>query len=232
MIPKVLPEKDTFKLVRDQRLNLARYGDGEFKLAMGKDIKLQPNSKLLQYHMQNILKNPHLKCLPAIQNIYEPSLFNSLPDGKKKFWAKYRSDNVTQYLDPNRTYGSSFVCRKDNAPWISCDDILQWRTLWEDEVVISVVGHKKWSVDIIDNTSRTIEVRGPEKNAFAEFDDILSRLRHIWVQEQAYIIVLQIGPTATVLANELAKYDIWAIDLGSWQFNYSCECRKLGHTYK
>jgi hypothetical protein len=232
MIPKVLSEKETFNLVRDKRLNLARYGDGEFKLAMGKDIKLQPNSKMLQYHMQHILRYPHPNCLPAIQNIYDPNLFNLLPEGKKQFWAKYKGDKITQYLDPNMTYGSSFVGRKDNAPWISCDDILEWKTLWEDEVVISVVGHKKWAIDIIDNTKKTIEIQCPEKNAFLEFTNIMDDIVKVWEKENAYIVVLHLGPTATVLANSLAYRGIWAIDLGSWQFNYSCECRKLGHKYK
>ena len=232
MIPKVLNEKDTFKLVRDKKMNLARYGDGEFKLARGASIRLQSGSKEIQYHMQNILMNPNPNVLPAIQNIYDPKLFNMLPPGKKKFWQTYKSPEILKFIDPGRVYGSSFVGRKDNAPWISCDDILEWRTLWEDQVVISVVGHVKWDIDIIDNTKKKITINGPPSEAFSEFDTIYKKIKDAWEKENAYVVVLHLGPTATILANELAKDGIWAIDLGSWQFNYSCECRKMGHVYK
>lgn len=210
----VLDEYETMRRVRDERLSLARYGDGEIKLCRGVSCKLQTYDPLIAKRLRNILKAEEPRCLVAIPNIW-----HSGKPPPKKFWVPYQSGPNTSFYYPV-TYGSSFVSRPDSAPSINTS--AYWglvRSIWLSRPVILVTGAKKGRQFIesgmLNNAGQTHLVTGPGSNAWIAYEPMMAavRQRHRDINDNA-LVILALGPTATVMAYHLAKEGIQALDLG------------------
>ena len=57
-----------------------------------------------------------------------------------------------------------------------------------------------------------------KKNAWSRYDEILSRV--LTVSSEYDVILIALGPTATVLAYDLGKSGLWAIDIGHLDVEY------------
>lgn len=199
--PAVLSEAETLRLVLEG-WSLARYGDGEFKLCYGGDIKSQKGDPALAKRLREILLSSGETCLVGIPNLHAPT---------KPFWDQFRTDRITRLFDMRRVYGSAFVSRPDSAPWIH--NPTYWKqveSLWKGRNVTLVRGSGK---------SLTASVLSPSA---ASVNEIVCARQHAWAERAELLekigrperVLLCCGPTATVLAVELAAKGVHAIDLG------------------
>ncbi len=196
--PQVLNESDTLDRVL-AGASLARYGDGEFKMCRGAGIKSQDGHPELSRRLVEILKSSG-QCLVGIPNIRSDT-------PKAEFWGKFM--RYAPFL-AQRPYVSSFVTRPDSAPWINTDDYWQrLESLWVGQDVTLVRGSSKslTAEDLIGAGTIT-EIIAPRQHAFASYDELLKR---IGTPKRA---LLCLGPTATVMAVDLCKKGVHAIDLG------------------
>ena len=60
-------------------------------------------------------------------------------------------------------------------------------------------------------------ILGPAENAYARYDEILNAVLETWQNE---LVILALGPTATILASDLSKRGIQALDLGHIDIQY------------
>jgi len=212
--PAVRSEIETLDLVLSGR-SLARYGDGELTLAEGKSIVNQPRGPEICQRLRGILLGDGEPCLVGI-----PNILSKTP--KAKFWAKYT--RCTPLLTPGMAYASSFITRPDNAPWI--DVPVYWQKLeaiWRGKDVTLVRGdapapHPKQpdrftgAVSLVasdlDSAKSVTEIIGPSVNAWRVYDDLLSQIG------RPSLALLCLGATATVMAVDLCKRGVHAIDLG------------------
>lgn len=203
--PAVLAESLTIQAALDGR-NLARFGDGELKLALGKDAKSQRHHPQLQAALRRVLRDwrgPCLPCIPRIAGKDSP---------KEAFWAQYRQQTYVRLYDSGGFYGSSFVTRPDSAP--APFDAAYWaqvRRLWagRDVVVVGGSGKSLKTSDLV-GAAAVEEIEAPRQHAWDAHDDLLARLKG----ERERLVILCIGATATVLAWELAQHRVKAVDLG------------------
>lgn len=198
--PDVLGEFDTLKRVV-AGASIARYGDGELKMAEhNAGIKSQPADPTLSERLRAILVESG-SCMVGIPNIRSDT-------PKAAFWGKYM--RYASLLEGSRRYVSSFVTRPDSAPWINTAEYWQMlESLWRGRDVTLVRGSTKSLVaeDLIG--ARTVsEVVAPRQGAWAEYEKLLERIGR---PERA---LLCLGPTATVMAVDLCKRGVHAIDLG------------------
>lgn len=205
--PQVLGEIETLRAVVAGR-SLARYGDGEFKIAAhGAGIKSQRPDPALSERLRQILQDSG-DCLVGIPNIHAVRTYAESTDQKVEFWTKQL--RYSTILNPNRSYVSSLISRPDSAPWIDTDEY--WalmESLWIGQDVTVVRGSgKSLAPDDLIGAGEVTDVLCPKQHAFAEYDDILKR---IGTPKRALICL---GPTATVLAVDLCKRGVHAIDLG------------------
>lgn len=196
--PHVMSELETLRLVCEGR-SLARYGDGEFNLAVGGRAKAQSAHVGLSDRLRAILADSG-DCLVGIPNIHSQT-------PKAAFWSKYQ--NQAAPLLSDRTYGSAFVTRPDSAPWIDTPEF--WaalESLWVGKSVTLVRGSgRSLTPDDLHGACVT-EIVAPRDDAFSGYDALLER---IGTPETA---LLCLGPTATVLAVDLCARGVHAIDLG------------------
>jgi hypothetical protein len=200
LYPDVINESATLDAVLAGK-SIARYGDGEFKLANGgAGIKSQIGHPELAARLKAILIESG-KCLVGIPNIRSKT-------PKKDFWDKFR--HYHGFLDLSRTYHSSFITRPDSAPWIDTEDY--WRrveSLWVGRDVTLVRGSgKSLTADDLVGAGRVTEILAPRQHAWKSYQQLLER---IGKPERA---LLCLGPTATVMAVDLCARGVHAIDLG------------------
>lgn len=201
--PKVMTEAETLAAV-NEGLGLCRYGDGEIKIAMGKDAKSQRGDPSLAKALRRILLDPPGNCLVCIPNVRSKT-------PKAEFWEQYGEPRITRLYDLHRVYGSSFITRPDSAPWI--DKPAYWSAMmdcWADRDVVLVRGSSKslTKADLV--LAKSVhEIVVSRQHAWADYGELLASL----IGEKRRVI-LCLGATATVLAWELAAYGVQALDLG------------------
>jgi len=201
---KTLTEFETLEAALAGR-SIARFGDGEYKLAVGSHAKSQRADPNLAKRLRTILANPDqgaLVCVPA-PNAKSP---------KYALWKSYDRPPYSDLIKPGATYGSAFITRPDSAPWI--DTPAYWdrlSALWRGREIVLVRGSTKsfTGPELKADGCDVEEIVAPRQHAFAECDGLFRRLRH-----EKRRVLLALGATATVLAYYLAQEGVHAIDGG------------------
>lgn len=200
--PEVIGELETLKAVVAGN-SLARYGDGEFKMAKYvTGIKSQEAHEGLTERLREILHDSG-ECLVGIPNIWSDT-------PKTEHWGKYVW--ASRMLSERRQYHSSFVTRPDSAPWIDTDEYWELlESLWVGQEVTLVRGSgKSFTADRLmeAGAGQVTEILAPKQHAWASYNQLLKR---IGTPKRA---ILCLGPTATVMAVDLCAKGVHAIDLG------------------
>jgi hypothetical protein len=198
--PQILSEQQTIELAAQR--SIARFGDGEWRCAVENGCTSQRADPALARELQLIALNPG-SCIVCL-----PNIFNGCP--RKEQWLRYAEDRYVKYCGAT-VYGSAFITRPDNAPWI--DTPAYWdqvRALWRGKDVTLVVGDQKsLTVEMLHEAASVREIPGPRQHAYAVIDAIESQ-----IGTPAGTVILCLGATATVLAYRLEKKGVHALDLG------------------
>lgn len=204
--PHVVNEWNTLcEVLKGQ--SLTRYGDGEFRLAMGgkSNVSQVAHPKLMQ-ELQEILVARQRFCLVAI-----PDMNPASP--KWWFWKKYLN-KYPRMLDDKVTYYSQFVTRPDSAPEIDVPQFYNHlEELWKGQEVVLVRGSERSLVEgrgPMQLAKRTHPVLCARRDAYAEIDRVEADVEKLGVQR----VLLCAGAMATVLTYRLAKKGYHAVDLG------------------
>jgi hypothetical protein len=204
--PKVVDENTTLDQVISGK-SLTRYGDGEFRLAMGgaKNVS-QVNDPKLRQELTDILVTRQKFCLIAIPDMNPES-------PKWWFWKKYQN-KYPRMLDHKITYYSQFITRPDSAPNIDVPEFYdRMESLWRGEEVVLVRGSDRSLVEG-EGTMRCARlvhtVLCERRDAYKEIDRVEREVLALNVNR----VLLCAGAMATVLTYRLAKKGLHAIDLG------------------
>lgn len=204
--PKVVDENTTLDLVLTGK-SLTRYGDGEFRLAMGgaKNIS-QVNHPKLREELAGILVAKQKHCLVAIP-VMDPA------SPKWWFWQKYQN-KYPHMLRDGATYYSQFITRPDSAPQIDVPEFYdRMETLWRDREVVLVRGSDRSLVEgqtPMRLAAKTHTVMCARRDAYAEIDRVESDVLALGVNR----VLLCAGAMATVLTYRLSQKGLHAVDLG------------------
>ena len=180
--------------------SLARFGDGELNICLGRGIKSQAYHEKLRRRLREILYDSGA-CLVGIPNVMANT---------KTFWDGFRTPRYAELFRPGRKYVSAFVTRPDSAPWINTP--LYWRALedlWRGEDVTLVRGSEKSLTRATLKSARSVrEIFCAPQHAWASYSTLLTE---VGTPRRA---LLCCGPTATVLAVDLCARGVHAVDLG------------------
>jgi glycosyltransferase family protein len=222
--PVVKNTDDTLAEIVNKNVSISRYGDGEFALMNGEDLLFQPHNNLLSARLKEIVrsnKENHIVCIPDV--------FNSLDwceEKPRKYWGKYLNLNrikIYKLLDMNKKYYDSLVTRvyidQINKNIVK-DRFLKFKRLWNRRDVVIVEGEKSrlgLGNDLFDNVNSLQRIICPSSNAFAKYEAIL---KECLIQDRSKLILVSLGPTATVLSYDLTLNGYQAIDIGHIDIEY------------
>lgn len=222
--PIINNTNETISKILLDNCSISRYGDGEFKLIDGHDLVFQKNNEELVIRLKEILKSNqenHLVCIP--RQINDTSWLN---DRAKYFWDNYLSLNrykIYNLIDKNKVYYDSFITRfymDYQNKELSNEILLNLRKIWHKKRIVIVEGEKSRlgiGNDLFDNSNSIERIICPQENAYDKYEQILDNIKKV---EKNKIILISLGPTATVLAYDLHKLGYIAIDIGHIDIEY------------
>lgn len=224
--PEVVSIEDTIQYIIENKSSVSRFGDGEFKWMA--DIP-QPS-----FQKQSVQLSERL-----IEVIFsdEPNLLITIPDAfrdlnhynlyAKKYWevtmGKYRLKWL-KYLKKNTVYYNTNITRfyMDFIDKSRCDHIISLlKKIWDKRDILIVEGDKTRlgvNNDLFHNACSIERILCPSQNAFEKYDAIITEINKVDLKNKLVLIAL--GPTATILAYDLGKCGVQAIDVGHVDIEY------------
>lgn len=211
----VMTEIETIKYISDNKCSVARYGDGEFKLCIGASAKSQKADRNMAEQMRFLLRDTNNKnLLVCIPRIYEPR--SDWPTQEKwNFWKQFaQQSRYVSLLNTRKTYGSSFITRPDSSGQSSVTFYESIKALWSGKNVLLIKGEGTGfdkDKSIFSTARRYETLLGPERDSFSMIDSLVHKA--IYRTNEDTVIVISLGPTATLLAERLSKFR-QTLDLG------------------
>ena len=222
-LPKVLNAYDALYELTSGNKSMARCGDGEFKLIMGENISFQKYDPKLAERLKNILRNQNDNILVGITDAfgYCPS------DYMRKVMVQCR-ETLYKYLDFSKTYIDTNVTRQlIFQTYEQGEDYYnRMKTLWQDKDVVLVEGSGSRvgiGNGLLDNAASVKRIVCPIKDAFSKYYEIL---KICLKKPKDCLFVMALGPTATVLAEDLTNAGYRALDMGHVDTAYEAFLRK------
>lgn len=224
--PQIMDVEHTVKILNEERKCLSRFGDNEFELMCGRlRTNYQNVDDKLSERLKEVLNSHEENLLIAIADNYG-SLEKYTDDAARDirmYLTKDVRENHMKLLDLNRQYYDAYLSRpyimyRDKKSAKSRFDNI--RKLWNDEDILIVEGEfTRFGVgnDLLKNAKSVERIIVPSKNAFEKYDKIISTTRKYGKDK---LILAIIGPTATVLAYDLARENYWSIDIGQLDVEY------------
>ena len=222
--PIVKGTDETIDKLVNGRISISRYGDGEFALMNGKDLMFQPYYEELSERLKFIITSNEKNHIVGIPNVFES--LEIYTDKSKEYWSKYLNLNnikIDKMLDKNKKYYDTQVTRlyidtKDKYKVKNRFDKI--KTIWEDKDIVIVEGGKSRlgiGNNLFDSAKSISRIICPSKDAFSKYSQIIDEVRK---QDKSKLILIALGPTATVLSYDLAKDGYHAIDIGHIDIEY------------
>jgi len=213
---------ETLDVIRRDRLNLARFGDGELDLMLRLDanIKFQRNSPALMTDLASVFdtaKNHPDKLLIGMPYLYRDN----------RHWAtvytKYWSQ-VQPKLESLERVANSQISRPTIFAIHGHEAVEAWRKVWEglDITIVTGKGSRFEMVpELFDNIrSHRFEYSLPT-DAYADVPRLVCDLK----TDSSDLILISLGPAGTILAVELAKHGKWALDIGHVSNSYEFQLK-------
>ena len=228
---RIMSPDRTLAYIEKHHCSIARYGDGEFDHILDlKDEGFQVRSPELTKKLAEVLANKDKNLLLCI-----PRCFNTIRgcnDHAGSFWINWgRRDNhhqkivelIRSYAGKGYLFGDSQITRPYidwKTPERAKRIFPKLRRLWEGKDIIIVEGDQtRMGVgnDLFSNAKTVKRILAPAVGAFERYDDIRKTVLEHY---QGELIMMALGPTATILAADFAGCGIQALDIGNIDIEY------------
>ena len=222
----VKSDKDLLDKLIVHHCSLGRFGDGEFELLNENERPwFQEKNSELAKKLKEVISSDDEYFLVAISDFFG-SLENYTKNTQydiRVYLVKER-EKITKYISPDKEYYDAYVtrCYLQRSNKNLAKDIFDlWKKVWDNKKIAIVEGpyvRNGINNDLFDNASSISRIICPYKNAFERYDEIISFIKRNIDKE--VIILISLGPTATVMAYDLFKCGYQAIDLGQLDNEY------------
>lgn len=213
---------------------LIRFGDGELQLLLRKGgIGFQKSTPLLEMKLSNLFeeavteqKDRILLCMPGILSGVPREY--SMKKEAKLYWFEFMARNYKELKKLFERYegiefGDSCLTRPfmDTQNFEYAQNVFNAikENLKERRILIIEGRYTRFGVgnDLLSKAKDVRRILCPEQNAFDKYEDILNYARN---QRNIDVVILALGPTAKVLAFNLAILGFWCLDLGHLDVEY------------
>ena len=224
--PKVLGIEETISEIINHKKSISRFGDGEFRLILpNENLKFQEENHLLTERLKEVLTSNLENHIVAI-----PESFHSVKAFKlnvKYWWIEFINkfgNQLSPFFKKGKTYGNAFISRfyldyKDKSHVEKT--IKNLKKIWQNRDVLIIEGEfSRLGIgnDLFDEVSSLQRLIGPSKNAFSYYDEMVEKAKELGKDK---LVLIALGPTATVLSYDLARAGFWAVDIGHVDIEYS-----------
>lgn len=228
---RIMSSDKTLEYIKKHNCSIARFGDGEFDHILNvRDEGYQQRSEQLAEKLEEVLKNKNSNLLICI-----PKCFNTIKecnDHSASFWIEWgkKNNHQQEIINLIRSHTGFFYKFGDSQvtrPYIDWKSdkrakriFLKLKDLWQDRNIIIVEGDQTRlgiGNDLFENSRSIKRILAPAVNAFGYYDKIKEAIEKNYNGE---LILLALGPTATILASDLANQGVQALDIGHIDIEY------------
>lgn len=229
---RILNANTTINRICKEHLSVARFGDGEFSLLLNgeKGIGYQKNSDELRKKLNEVLlcKNERLLiCVPFCINSTK-----GMTSFSRTYWESWcLADNhyatiavmLEKKAGQDYVFGDAMITRP-YIDWLSKKrakkQFEQLKRIWDKKPLLIVEGSKtRLGVgnDLFANAASIRRIIAPANDAFEQYDKVLDSIKK---NHKGELVLIALGPAATVLAYDLSNCGIQAVDIGHIDIEY------------
>lgn len=232
----IASREETLNEIISNNKSIARFGDGEFKIIFGRGIGFHKSSKLLKKGLLNVL-NSNLDNLMIGLNIpYREIELNIRPDDWRDYWKKYINKykfKIINLLDIKKKYYFALVFKysllfKNKKKFDIRSYIKKLRKIWDKRDILIIEGlYTRSGIgnDLFNNTNSIKRILCPPENAFLVYKKILNKFQKLKIEKDV-LILISLGPVASILSYDLCKMGYQALDIGHADLEYEFYLRK------
>ena len=224
----ILNSFESIQFIVEHNCSVSRYGDGELSFFCGIKEGYQEVDEEMVTRLKNILKAKdapnhfiglpyHLKDVKGT-TVFSKTFWGEIVCKYGQFWIKLISKD-RMYLD---TQISRFYKAYHNIK--RSEKQLQYlKKIWDGRMMVIVEGcQSRTGVgnDLYDNAKSVERIIGYATNAYMHYDEMLNAITSHVKPDEGKLIFLSYGPSATILAYDLAKLGYQAIDIGHLDIEY------------
>lgn len=210
-LPKILSLYDSLYSLINSNKSVARFGDGEFKIIMGESINFQKYDENLAKRLEAVLSN-------NLDNLFVglPDVFGYCSNNYFRRVMVSCRDYLYKFINFEKAYIDAMLTRQDKfaTKEQGLDYYNNIKKIWQDRDLVIVEGAgSRLGIgnDLFANAKSIERIICPIKDAFDKYDEILKECKAC---KKEKLFILALGPTATVLAYDLAQNGYRAIDAG------------------
>lgn len=225
------------KIIREN-MSLCRFGDGEFEIIRGKNRSwFQKKDISLQQRLTEVLHSKVESIGIAIAQNFDLHLYtDDAANAIRMYMYGETRRDILKILERNRIYYDAYVSR----PYIIYKDKTMaesifrlWELVWNNRNVIIVEGglsRTGLNNDLLRLTKDVKRIVCPSSQSWFKYEKIKNTVLQHAVSDD--LILISLGPTATVLAYDLAVMGLQAIDIGQIDIEYEWYLRKAKERIK
>lgn len=231
--PRVLSFSETINYIVENECSVSRFGDGELGIIdQNHSPGFQKLDKKMSDQLKVALKNTNQRdLLICIPYVFDPNNLIFRTDESRKWWSKYLLLNRNQWyqkLDFSYTYGAASFTRlymadreKDSEKMKNYFNSI--KSIWENKNLLIIEGEgTRMGVgnDLFRNSGQVKRIIAPSKDAFSKYDLIFNSAIDFLKDNEDYMCLLALGPTASIMSQDICRYGFRAIDIGHIDTEY------------
>lgn len=225
----IMNVEESLRYIETHPISFYRYGDGEIAIMMGEGIPFQKADEELAGRLREMLK-PDMEGIKAAIPYYYFHYEHGLIDFVEGFaYAMKRQRRyLFEYCDKDCVYLDTSISQiyQSYETYDFKNYFERVRKLFTGRKVTLICGKgifKDIRYNLLDTCASVQYVEAPSKNAFSEYDMILSKALMI---PKDHLVCIVLGPTAKPLAYDLHKNGYQAWDIGHFIKDYDAYCKK------
>lgn len=226
VFPKIMTEEETIDEIVLNKKSISRFGDGEFGIMFGcSRWRFQKVDDRLAERLREVVTSNEENILIGLINFYGSLSHRSAGDAlaiRSYITPEVRAQHM-ELLDTERIYANTGISRSGTA-----EKVKNQKRIWNDKECVFIEGDKtRMGVgnDLFNNAKSIQRILCPSESAFDNYDSILEEALKLPLNKT---ILIALGPTASVLAYDLAKAGYHAIDIGHTDLSYEWFLRSGG----
>ncbi len=224
-IPKTLSITETVDQIVSGK-SIARFGDGEIGIMCDEARwRFQRTDDKLAKRLEQVIRSEDQEILIGLNDFYGDLDYANepYPDALRAYITPETRAKHMRFLNLDRVYANALISR--NANW---EIVKEQKRIWDGRDAVFVEGDQtRMGVgnDLFDNIHSIRRILCPAENAFDRYDEILAECMK---QSRDHLILIALGPTASVLSYDLAKEGYHAVDIGHADITYEWLLRSGG----
>lgn len=226
--PIVRSKEETIEDIVKNRKSLARFGDGEFAIMFGRErAAFQRGEEKLRQRLLEVIQGEESSLLIGLANHYGSlkSFTDKAADDIRAYMTEEVRKEHLSVLNPKKVYEDAYLTRpyalyRDNQTENPKKRFEALQMIWNQREVVLVEGEKtRMGVgnSLFSNVKSRQRVICPAEHAFSRYQEVLDYLLTLSKEK---LCLLALGPMATVLAFDLTREGIQAIDIGHLDLEY------------